>query len=106
MKLTEMLNISKCHILRVIFCSIVTASVLVTVGIVNRFFLYIVIRWNLDIMESNIGGGGVPVEYVLVVLVWSYVVGFVVVGLSWKYLGFPRVTLIGKYYKLFMDMYY
>ena len=104
MKITNLLNMSKTHILRIIICSIVTACILVTVGIFNRVFMYIFIRWNLDIAQSNLETS-VPIEYILIVLIWNYVVGFAVAGLCWKYLGFPRVTTIGKYYKRFMDMY-
>jgi len=48
----------------------------------------------------------IPVEYILIILIWNYVVGFVVAGLCWKYLGFPRITFIGKIFKRFMDVYY
>ena len=104
-KITKLLNMSKIHILRVILCSIATMSILVTVGILNRVFMYIFTRWNLDIIQNNISSN-IPVEYILMVLIWNYIGGFAVAGLIWKYLGFPKVTMIGKYYKRFMDVYY
>ena len=105
MKLLEMLNMTKSHILRIIFCSICTMCILLTVNVVNRVFLYVFIRWNLDIMQNNISSN-VPVEVVYTVIVWNYIMGFVVIGLTWMYLGLPKITFIGKGYKRFMDIYY
>ena len=105
MKLLEMINMSKSHILRVIICSIITMSILLTVSVVNRVFLYVFARWNLDIVQNSIGGS-VPFIVVVTVIAWNYVVGFTIVGLCWKYLGMPKVTVIGKSYKRFMDIYY
>lgn len=104
-KIPKILRMTRCHILRVILCSVATMSILVTIGILNRVFIYIFTRWNLDIIQNNINSN-IPVEYILMVLIWNYIVGFAVAGLLWKYLGFPKVTMIGKYYKRFMDVYY
>ena len=105
MKITKMLNMTKSHILRVVFCSIVTMSMLITVGIVNRVYIYVFTSWRLDIIQNNLSGR-IPFEYILIVLIWNYIIGLVVICLSWKYLGFPKITFIGKYYKRFMDVYY
>ena len=105
MKITKLLKMTRSHILRVILCSISTMAILVTIGLVNRVFVYIFTRWNLDIIQNNLTGS-VPIEYILIILIWNYVVGFVVVGLLWKYLGFPKITMIGKIFKRFMDVYY
>ena len=104
-KIRDLLNISKSHILRLIFCSIATGLILWTVGTINRVFMYVFARWNLDIVQNSIGGS-VPFIVVVTVIVWNYVVGFTVMGFSWKYIGFPKVTVIGKTYKRFMDIYY
>jgi len=80
-------------------------AILVTVGLVNRVYVYIFIRWNLDIMQNNIDSS-IPVEYILIILIWNYVVGFVIIGFCWMYLGIPRITLLGKIFKRFMDVYY
>lgn len=104
MKITKLLKMTKSHILRVILCSIATAAILITVGLVNRVYMYIFVRWNLDIIQNNISSS-VPVEYILIILIWNYIVGFVIAGLFWKYLGIPKITFISKYYKRFMDMY-
>ena len=104
MKITKMLNMSKSHILRVIFCSIITMGVLVTVGIVNRVYMYVFASWSLDIAANNLSGR-LPVEYIIIVLIWNYIIGITVIILSWKYLGFPKVTIVGKYYKRFIDIY-
>ena len=105
MKITQMLNMTKSHILRVLLCSIVTMGILITVGIVNRVFLYVFTSWNLDIIQNNINSN-VPVGVVVVVVLWNYVVGLMVVCLLWKYLGFPKITFVGKIFKRFMDVYY
>lgn len=103
MKLTEMLNMSKSHMIRVLLCSIATMGILLTVNTLNRVFMYIFVRWNLDIssLETN-----VPMEVVLVVVVWNYVIGFTIAGLLWKYVGLPKTTVIGKFYKRYMDSLY
>ena len=105
MKITKMLNMTKSHILRIVFCSIITMSILVTVGILNRVYMYVFTSWRLDIVQNNLDGY-IPFEYILIVLIWNYIIGITVICLSWKYLGFPRVTFIGKCYKRFMDIYY
>jgi len=105
MKITELLNMTKTQILRIILCSISTMAILITVGLVNRVYVYIFTRWNLDIIQNNLNSS-IPVEYILIILIWNYVVGFVIAGLCWRYLGFPRITFIGKCYKRFMDIYY
>ncbi|GAG79767.1 unnamed protein product [marine sediment metagenome] len=97
MKITKMLNMTRSHILRVIFCSIVTMGVLVTVGIVNRVYMYVFASWQIDIIENNLSSS-LPIGYIIIVLIWNYIIGIVVICLSWKYLGFPKVTMIGKYY--------
>jgi len=104
-KLRDLLNITKSHILRLLFCSICTGLILWTVGSINRVFMYVFARWNLDIVENSIDSS-VPVEIVFTVVIWNYVLGFMVIGLCWKYLGMPKITLIGKSYKRFMDIYY
>jgi len=104
MKITKMLNMNRSHILRVIFCSIVTMGVLVTVGIVNRVYMYVFASWSIDIAASNLSGR-LPFEYIIIVLIWNYVIGITVICLSWKYLGLPRVTVLGKYYKRCIDIY-
>ena len=104
-KLRDMINITKSHILRLVFCSIVTGVILWAVGVINRVFMYVFIRCDLDLMQNNINSN-VPIEVILTVLIWNYILGFVVIGLCWKYLGMPRVTLVGKLYKRYMDMYY
>ena len=105
MKITQLLNMTKIHILRVILCSIATMSILITVGLINRVYLYIFTRWNLDIIQNNISGS-IPVEYILIILLWNYIVGFAVAGLLWKYFGIPKITFFGKVYRRFMDIYY
>ena len=105
MKITKMLNMTRSQILRVVFCSIFTMGVLVTVGIVNRVYMYVFASWSIDIAASNLSGS-LPVGYIIIVLIWNYIIGIVVICLLWKYLGFPRVTIFGKYYKRFMDVYY
>ena len=105
MKITKLLKMTRSHILRVILCSIATMSILIIVGILNRVFMYIFASWSIDIIENNLSGR-LPVEYILIILIWNYVIGVVVIGLLWKHLGVPRVTFIGKCYKRFMDIYY
>lgn len=104
-KLRDLINISKSHILRLIFVSIATGVILWAVGSINRVFMYVFARWNLDIMQNSIDSS-IPVEIVFVVIIWNYVVGFMVIGLAWKYLGLPKITIVGKSYKRFMDVYY
>ncbi|GAG92703.1 unnamed protein product [marine sediment metagenome] len=103
-RITQILNMTKSHILRVILCSIATMSILITVGVVNRVFYYIFARWQLDIIQNNISSS-VPVEYIFTVFIWNYVIGIVIILLIWKYIGMPKITMIGKYYKRFIDMY-
>jgi len=104
-RLTKFLNMTRSQILRIVFCSIVTMSVLITVGIVNRVYMYVFASWSIDIVENNLTGR-LPVEYILIILIWNYIIGIVVICLSWKFIGFPKVTFIGKCYKRFMDIYY
>ena len=105
MKITNLLNMSKTHILRIILCSIATMSILIIVGMVNRVYMYIFASWSIDIIENNLSGR-LPVEYIIIILIWNYIIGIVVICLSWKFIGFPKTTFIGKYYKHFMDVYY
>ena len=105
MKITNLLNMSKTQILRIIICSIATMSILIIVGMVNRVYMYIFASLSIDIIENNLSGR-LPVEYIIIILIWNYVIGVVVIGLLWKYLGLPKTTFIGKYYKRFMDVYY
>ena len=104
-KIRDMIDISKSHILRLVFCSIATGVILWAVGAINRVFMYVFARWNLDIVQNSISGS-VPVEVVFAVIGWNYMVGFVVIGLSWMFLGLPKITIVGKSYKRFMDIYY
>ena len=103
-KIPKLLNMTRSHILRVLLCSISTMAILITVGLVNRVYVYVFVRWNLDIVQNNIESS-VPVEYMLIILIWNYIIGFVIACLMWLYLGLPKITFIGKYYKRFMDMY-
>ena len=103
MKLLQMLNMTKSHILRIIFCSICTMGILLTVSTVNRVFTYIFLRWNLDIAVLE---ASVPFSVIVTVLIWNYVVGVTVACLLWKYLGLPKITVIGKIFKRFIDIYY
>ena len=105
MNITKLLNMTKSHILRVLLCSTLTALILMVVGIVNQFFLYIFISWRIEILQSNINAS-LPVEYMLVVMIWNYIIGVVVIGLLWKYIGMPKITFIGKAIKSFIDIYY
>lgn len=104
-KITKLLNMTKSHILRVILCSIATMFILISAGIVNRVFLYVFTSWNLDIIQNNINSS-VPSGVVVIIIIWNYVVGCTVACLLWKYLGFPKITLVGKIFKRFMDVYY
>lgn len=90
---------------RVALCIIVAAFILFTVGIVNNVFKYVFARWSLDIIQNDLDTG-IPFIYKIIVLIWNYVVGFVIIGLVWKYFAIPRVTVFGKLYKRYMDMYY
>lgn len=90
--------------IRVALCIIIAAFILFTVGIVNNVFKYVFVRWNLDIIQNDLDMS-IPLIYQVIVLVWNYVVGFVIIGLIWKYFAIPRVTFIGKGYKQFMDTY-
>lgn len=105
MKITKLLNMTRFHILRVILCSIATMSILITVGILNRVFVYVFARWSLDIIQNNLDSS-VPVVYILIIFIWNYIVGIAIACLLWKYFGFPKITVIGKIYKRFMDVYY
>ena len=105
MKITKLLNMTRSHILRVVLCSISTMGILVTIGLVNRVYVYIFTRWKLDIIQYDLESN-IPVEYILIILIWNYVVGFAVAGLMWRYLGFPKITMVGKIFKRFMDVYY
>jgi len=105
MKITKMLNMTRSQILRIVFCSIITMGVLVTVGIVNRVYMYVFASWSIDIAANNLNSS-LPMEYIIIVLIWNYVIGIVVICLLWKYIGFPKITTIGKIYKRFMDIYY
>lgn len=89
---------------RVASCIIMAAFILFTVGIVNNVFKYVFVRWNLDIIQNNLETG-IPLIYQVIVLVWNYVVGFVMIALIWRYLAIPKITVIGKIYKRFIDMY-
>jgi len=104
-KIPKLLRMTKTHILRVILCSISTMAILVTVGLVNRVFVYIFVRWNLDIIQNNLESS-IPAVYILIILIWNYVIGITVICLLWKYLVFPKITFIGKCYKRFMDVYH
>ena len=90
---------------RVFVCVVIAACILFTVGIVNNVFKYVFVRWSLDIIQNDLRGG-IPLVYQIIVLVWNYVIGFVLIGLVWKYFAIPRVTVIGKVYKRYMDSYY
>lgn len=90
---------------RVFLCVLIAASILFSVGIVNNVFKYVFARWSLDIMENNLDKS-IPFIYQVIVFVWNYVVGFVLIGLVWRFFAIPRVTVIGKVYKRFMDIYY
>ena len=90
---------------RVFVCVVVAACILFTVGIVNNVFKYVFVRWSLDIIQNDLSSG-IPLIFQVIVLIWNYVVGFVIIGLVWKYFAIPRVTVIGKGYKRFMDVYY
>ena len=105
MKITKLLKMTRSHILRVVLCSIATMSILIIVGILNRVYMYIFASWSIDIIKNNLSGR-LPVEYILIILIWNYVIGIVVIGLLWKYLGIPKTTFLGKCYKRFMDIYY
>ena len=104
-KIPELLNMTKSHILRVLFCSIATMAILITVSLVNRVFLYVFVSWNLDIIQNNISSN-VPGGVVVVVVIWNYIIGVTVACLLWKYMGLPKITFIGKIFKRFMDVYY
>ena len=104
MKITKLLKMTRSHILRVILCSIATMSILIIVGILNRVYLYVFVSWQIDIIQYNIDSN-IPFEYILIILIWNYVIGVVIIGLLWKFIGIPRVTFLGKYYKHFIDMY-
>ena len=105
MKITKLLNMTRSQILRIIICSIFTMGILITVGIVNRVYMYVFASWSIDIAANNLNSS-LPFEYIIIVLIWNYVIGITVICLSWKYLGFPKVTIIGKVYKRYMDTYY
>ena len=104
------MKITKHHIARIgrIIISIIAATyILITIGIVNRVFTYIFVKWNIDIVQNNIDSS-IPVEFILMLMIWNYVVGFTVIALIWKYIGLPEETVIGKLYngyKRFMDVY-
>jgi uncharacterized BrkB/YihY/UPF0761 family membrane protein len=104
----EKMKITRAKILRTIrvaVCIIIAAFILFTVGIVNNVFKYVFVRWNLDILQNNLESG-IPLIYQVIVLIWNYIVGFVMIGLIWRYLAIPKVTVIGKVYKRFRDTYY
>ena len=108
MKLVKYLKKNKAGVARVFRLMIsvfLAAYILIVVGILNRVFMYIFARWNLDIIQNSLGSS-LPHEYIVMLLIWNYIVGFAVIGLIWKYFGIPRVTFIGKCYKRFMDIYY
>lgn len=90
---------------RVFVCVVIAACILFTVGIVNNVFKYVFIRWSLDIIQNDLHNG-IPFIYQIIVLIWNYVVGFFLIGLIWKYFAIPKVSVIGKVYNRFMDMYY
>ena len=90
---------------RVFVCVLFTAFILFTVGIVNNVFKYVFVRWSLDIIQNDLDTN-IPLIYQIVVLSWNYVVGFFIIGIVWKFFAIPRVTVIGKVYKHFMDVYY
>ncbi len=90
---------------RVACCIVAAAFILFTVGIVNNVFKYVFARWSLDIIQNDLDTG-IPMVYKIIVLIWNYVVGFVVIGLIWKYFALPRVSVFGKLYKRYTDMYY
>jgi len=90
---------------RVAVCIVISASILFSVGIVNNVFKYIFIRWNLDILQNNLDSS-LSIEYLYIVLIWNYVVGFFIIGLIIKYFTLPRITFIGKFYERFIDSYY
>jgi len=89
---------------RVALCIIIAAFILFTVGIVNNVFKYVFVRWNLDIIQNDLETG-IPIVYQVIVLVWNYIVGFIIIGLIWRYFAIPKVTTVGKVFKRFMDTY-
>ena len=103
MKLLEMLNMTKGHVVRVLLCSIATMSILLTISVLNRVFMYIFTSWNLDLINTD---ASVPFEVVITVIAWNYILGITVVGLLWKFVGLPKITLIGRLYKEYMDSLY
>jgi len=108
MKLVKYLKKNKAGVARVFRLMIsvfLAAYILIVVGILNRVFMYIFARWNLDIIQNSLNSS-LPGEYIVMLLIWNYIIGFAVIGLVWKYFGIPRVTFIGKCYKRFMDIYY
>lgn len=90
--------------IRVALCIIMAAFILFAVGIVNNVFKYIFVRWNLDIIQNDLDMS-IPLIYQVIVLVWNYIVGFIMIGLIWKYFAIPKITFLGKLYKRFTDMY-
>ena len=108
MKLFKYLKKNKAGVVRVfrlMISVLMAAYILIVVGILNRVFMYIFARWNLDIIQNSLNSS-LPGEYIVMLLIWNYIVGFAVIGLVWYYFGIPRVTFIGKCYKRFMDIYY
>ena len=89
---------------RVFLCVVFAAYILFTVGIVNNVFKYVFARWSLDIIQNDLSDG-IPFIYQVMVLIWNYVVGLFIIGIIWRYFAIPRVTVIGKVYKRFMNMY-
>ena len=75
------------------------------IGSINRVFMYVFASWNLDILQNNINNN-IPIEVVYTVIIWNYVIGITIACLLWKYIGLPKITVIGKSYKRFMDIYY
>jgi len=90
---------------RVFICVIIAAFILFSVGIVNNVFKYVFVRWNLDVIQYDLKGG-IPLIYQLIILIWNYIVGFFIIGIVWRFFAIPRVTVIGKVYKRFMNIYY
>lgn len=102
-KIRKLIKKNKFRIIRFIFCIISTMGILFTITVLNRVFTYIFVRWNSDMVSID---ASVPFSVVITVFVWNYVVGMVIAGLLWKYIGLPRVSVIGKLYKSYMDMYH
>jgi len=99
-----MMKVTKWHVLRIAFCSVMTILIFKLASVMQTLYNYMIARWMLDVIELELPVMDFNLLYWLV-LFWNFFMANFIVIVIWKFVGLPEKVYHGLFSGLMKYMF-